>query len=81
VIAPVSLQTVCVRHVPKGTEAKEVDAHNLDWVERLNASGEAFLTPAVVKGRQIVRVSVGAEATERADVAACWEAMKRYARS
>jgi aromatic-L-amino-acid decarboxylase len=77
VIAPVPLQTVCVRHVPGDMrERASVDAHNLAWANRINASGAAYVTPAVVAGTQIVRISIGALETQRDDVAALWEAMK-----
>ncbi len=76
VLAPVALQTVCVRHEPPGLEGEALDAHTLDWVERINRSGAAYLTPAVLDGRWMVRVSVGAEATEQRDVAALWEVMR-----
>jgi aromatic-L-amino-acid decarboxylase len=78
--APVPFQTVCVRHVPEGMhEPDAVDAHNLAWAERINQSGEAYLTPTVLKGRQIVRVSIGAEATELRDVVTLWDQMQREA--
>jgi aromatic-L-amino-acid/L-tryptophan decarboxylase len=75
VLAPVVLQTVCLRHAPPGLEGEALDRHTLGWAERVNRSGAAYLTPAVLDGRWMVRVSVGAEATERADVAALWDAM------
>jgi aromatic-L-amino-acid decarboxylase len=41
----------------------------------VNRSGAAYLTPAVVDGRWMARVSIGALATEAADVEAVWAAM------
>lgn len=79
VLAPVPLQTLCVRHEPPGLEGAALDAHTTGWAERLNRSGEAYVTPAMLDGRWMVRVSVGAEATERADVAALWQAMRTAA--
>ncbi|MFC0389050.1 pyridoxal phosphate-dependent decarboxylase family protein [Muricoccus vinaceus] len=79
VLAPVVLQTVCLRHAPAGLEGEALDRHTLRWAEGINRSGAAYLTPAVLDGRWMVRVSVGAEATERAHVAALWEAMRREA--
>jgi aromatic-L-amino-acid decarboxylase len=79
VVAPVHLQTVCVRHEPAGLEGEALDAHTTAWVEAVNRSGAAYLTPAVLDGRWIVRVSVGALATEAADVAAIWASMRRAA--
>ncbi len=84
VVAPVHLQTVCVRHeppAPDGTvlDGEALDAHTTAWCEKVNRSGAAYLTPAVVDGRWVVRVSVGALATEAADVAAVWAAMRAAA--
>ena len=75
VLAPVPLQTVCVRHEPPGLAGEALDRHTLAWAERLNRSGGAYLTPATLDGRWMVRVSVGAEATEREHVAQLWAAM------
>ncbi len=79
VLAPVPLQTVCVRHEPPGLSGEALDRHTLDWAERVNRSGGAYLTPAVLDGRWMVRVSVGAEPTERQHVAALWDLMRREA--
>jgi len=74
VCAPVALQTVCLRHHPAGvTDPAALDRHQQEWAERINATGRAFVTPAQVEGRWLVRVSVGAEATELQDVAALWQ--------
>ena len=76
VLAPVRLQTLCLRHTPAGLAGDALDRHTQDWAERINSSGIAYLTPAVLDGRWMVRVSVGAELTEAADVAALWAAMR-----
>jgi aromatic-L-amino-acid decarboxylase len=78
-LAPVPLQTLCVRHEPPGLEGEALDRHTLAWVDRVNESGVAFLTPAILDGRWMVRVSIGAEPTERAHVEELWAAMKREA--
>ena len=77
VVAPVALQTVCIRHEPAGLAGDSLDAHTQLWAERLNASGAAYVTPAILESRWMVRVSIGAERTERADVEALWAAMQR----
>jgi aromatic-L-amino-acid decarboxylase len=79
VLAPVPLQTICVRHDPPGLAGAELDAHTLAWAERVNRSGAAYLTPAVIDGRWMVRVSIGAIATEASDIAAVWRAMRNAA--
>jgi aromatic-L-amino-acid decarboxylase len=76
VVAPVPLQTVCVIHEPPGLVGAALDAHTREWAERVNRSGAAYLTPAVLGGRWIVRVSVGGLTTERPDVEALWEMMR-----
>jgi aromatic-L-amino-acid/L-tryptophan decarboxylase len=79
VLAPVPFQTVCVRHEPPGLDDAALDAHTLAWAERVNRSGTAYVTPAQLDGRWMVRVSVGALPTERADVEALWAALRREA--
>ena len=41
VLAPVPLQTVCVRHEPPGLDGEALDRHTLAWAERVNRSGAA----------------------------------------
>jgi aromatic-L-amino-acid decarboxylase len=78
-LAPVPLQTLCLRHEPPGLAGEALDRHTLAWADRLNRSGTAYVTPAVLDGRWMVRVSIGAELTERHHVAVLWEAMRRVA--
>ncbi|MBL9076838.1 MAG: aminotransferase class V-fold PLP-dependent enzyme [Planctomycetes bacterium] len=79
VLAPVPLQTVCLRHEPPGLDGAALDAHTLAWVDRLHRSGAAWVTPAQLDGRWMVRVSIGALATEREHVAELWQALQRAA--
>ena len=78
-LAPVPLQTVCVRHEPPGLDGEALDRHTLAWAERVNRSGAAYLTPAMLDGRWMVRVSIGAIPTERPHVEALWGLMRREA--
>jgi aromatic-L-amino-acid decarboxylase len=82
-VAPVNLQTVCVRHIPQAATGEpdpaEIDEHNQAWAKAINDSGRALVTPANHAGRWIVRVSIGAEPTERADVAGLWHLMRSAA--
>jgi len=73
-----------VRHEPSGPDGAKLagealDAHTTAWVEAVNRSGAAYLTPAVLDARWMARVSIGALATEEADVAAVWSAMREAA--
>jgi aromatic-L-amino-acid decarboxylase len=84
VLAPVPLQTVCIRHTPLDSEGKKLtgealDQHTLAWVESINASGEAFLTPSVLDDRWMARVSIGVEGTAREQVAKLWHLLQEAA--
>jgi aromatic-L-amino-acid decarboxylase len=76
VLAPVPLQTVCVRHEPGGLAGEALDKHTLEWAARVNQSGDAYVTPAMLDGRWMVRVSIGGELTEREHVAHLWQLMR-----
>jgi aromatic-L-amino-acid decarboxylase len=80
-LAPAPLQTVCLRHLPGAAASGEAElaAHNAAIAERLNAEGRFYLTSADLKGRRIIRVSVGAQATERRHVEALWRALTEAA--
>ena len=87
VLAPVQLQTVVLRHEPDDLVAADgtvldgdaLDRHTLAWTDDVNASGEAMITPSVLDGRWMVRVSIGAQPTERADVEAVWALLREAA--
>jgi len=87
VLAPVNLQTVVLRHEPPGAasgtgavlDADALNAHTLSWVDSVNASGAALVTPSVLDGIWSVRVSIGAEPTGREDVEALWSLLREAA--
>jgi aromatic-L-amino-acid decarboxylase len=76
IVAPVTLQTVCLRHGPPGLASEALDAHTLAWAGAVNDTGRAFVTPALLDGRWMVRVSVGAETTEQAHVDELWSLLR-----
>jgi aromatic-L-amino-acid decarboxylase len=82
-LAPVPFQTLCVRHVPPDLAGNEdaLRAHNLAIVDRVNQGGSFYLTPSVLKGKQIIRISIGALQTERDHVAALWEHLQAAAQA
>jgi aromatic-L-amino-acid decarboxylase len=79
VLAPVTLQTVCVRHEPPDLSHAALDQHTLAWAERVNRSGDAYVTPAMLDGRWMVRLSIGSETTERPHVEELWQLLRREA--
>jgi aromatic-L-amino-acid decarboxylase len=84
VLAPVALQTVCIRHVPLDESGRPLsgdalDAHTLAWVESVNRSGKAFMSPSLLDGRWMVRVSIGVENTTREHVESLWHIIREAA--
>jgi glutamate/tyrosine decarboxylase-like PLP-dependent enzyme len=77
ILAPVHLQTVCIRHVPKTADGttlshEQLDAHTRAWAQRVNESGDAWISLSQLEGRWMVRVSIGALGTERHHVEKLW---------
>lgn len=77
VLAPVPLQTICIRHEPAGLAGAALDAHTQAWAERANRLGSVYLTPAKLDGQWMVRISIGALPTERAHVEALWALLQQ----
>jgi len=80
VLAPVTLQTVCIRHQPAGLTGEELDRHTLAWVQAINQSGAAFMSPSMLAGRWMVRVSIGVEATTREHLEVLWQLLREQVR-
>ena len=81
VAAPVTLQTVCIRHQPPGLSGEALDRHTLSWAQAVNRSGQAFLSPSRLDGRWLARVSIGAEATTRQHLARLWALLRQQAQA
>lgn len=75
-LAPMQLQTLCVRHEPDGLTADELDAHTKTWLAKVHATGRAWMTPAMLDGRWMVRISVGALQTEREHCEVLWRLLQ-----
>jgi len=80
-LAPVPLQTVCLRHLPDGAPGDEaaLTRHNLEIADAINRGGRSYLTTSLLKGRQMIRVSIGAQATERSHVEELWRDLQEAA--
>lgn len=79
VLTPVALQTLCIRHEPAGLAGEALDRHTLAWVDAINRSGRALLTPSTIGGRWMARISIGALETERHHVAELWHEIRQAA--
>jgi aromatic-L-amino-acid decarboxylase len=79
-LAPAPLQTVCLRHLAAGErDEARLASHNLAIAARVNRAGRAYVTPSLIKGKQMIRVSIGATATERKDVEIVWQELREAA--
>jgi aromatic-L-amino-acid decarboxylase len=74
VAAPVPLNLICFRH-------KAGDAANQTIMDRLNRSGDLFLTHTKLKGKLTLRLCVGQTNTEARHVARAWERIRQEADS
>jgi aromatic-L-amino-acid/L-tryptophan decarboxylase len=79
-LAPVPLSTVAFRHVDSALDGPANDAMNHRIMERVNASGEAFITHTVLRGRVALRLSVGNLRTRTEHVAGLWALLQDAAR-
>jgi aromatic-L-amino-acid/L-tryptophan decarboxylase len=69
VVAPHPLSLVCFR-------LRGADAPNAALLDRLNESGELYLTHTRVHGRYTLRLAIGGTLTERRHVEAAWAAIR-----
>jgi aromatic-L-amino-acid decarboxylase len=81
-LAPAPFSVVVFRHRPAelaGDEAA-LDAHNARLLERVNATGQYFLSHTRVRGRYAIRLAVGNLRTREEHVRGAWELIRRLAR-
>jgi aromatic-L-amino-acid decarboxylase len=67
--APRHFSLVCFRH--QGS-----DERNLEILERVNASGELFITHTKLDGRVVLRLAVGSARTTEDDIRRAWKALQ-----
>jgi aromatic-L-amino-acid/L-tryptophan decarboxylase len=70
--APRPFSVVCFRR--EGS-----DADNQQILERVNASGEIFISHTVLNGQYVLRLAVGHESTTEADVQRAWDVLRANA--
>jgi len=72
VCAPRRFSVVCFR-------LDGEDERNRQLLERVNASGEIFISHAVLQGRYALRLAIGQQSTREDDVRHAWDLLRREA--
>jgi aromatic-L-amino-acid decarboxylase len=77
-IAPVPFSVVCFRYHPKGIlDEGKLEQMNAQIIDRINTTGEAFLSHTKLNGRYTIRLAIGNIATAEKHVARLWELVKQ----
>jgi glutamate/tyrosine decarboxylase-like PLP-dependent enzyme len=72
------LSLVCFR-LNDGRDEKALDDLNRRLLEGLNQTGEVFLTHTSLRGKYVLRLSIGSRTTEERHVKEAWELIKTKA--
>jgi aromatic-L-amino-acid decarboxylase len=78
-VAPVPFSLVCFRYAPAGTSEAEREALNAAILERVNASGRAYLSHTKLNGRYVLRLAIGNMRTEPRHVSEAWRLLREAA--
>ena len=78
-VAPVPFSLVCFRYAPAGTSETERDALNAAILERVNASGRAYLSHTKLHGHYVLRLAIGNMRTEPRHVSDAWRLLREAA--
>ena len=73
--SPVVMPVVCFRFI--GAPEKEMDKLNSEIVERINASGRAYLTQTKLRGRTVMRIGLGNILTTEEHLRKAWELIQK----
>ncbi len=79
-VAPVPFSLVCFRCAPAGASEAECERLNAEILQRVNASGEAYLSHTKLGARYVLRLAIGNIRTEERHVARAWELLRDAAR-
>jgi aromatic-L-amino-acid decarboxylase len=82
-VAPVPFSVVCFRARPRALalEGAEVDRFNRALLDRVNATGEVFLSDTRLGNRLVLRLAIGNLRTEETHVARAWALLTEHARA
>jgi len=78
-LMPVPMSVVVFRYRPAGADEAELEALNAALLERLNATGEVFLSHTRVDGKFALRLAIGNLRTTESHVRRVWELARSLA--
>ncbi|HEY9086090.1 MAG TPA: aminotransferase class I/II-fold pyridoxal phosphate-dependent enzyme [Candidatus Tyrphobacter sp.] len=80
VLAPHPFSVVCFRYRADDMSEEEAERFNAGLLERVNAGGDVFISHTKLDGRYALRLAIGNLRTQRSDVEAAWQTLRREAR-
>jgi aromatic-L-amino-acid decarboxylase len=78
-VAPVPFSTVVFRFSPEGVEPEKQDELNRAIMDRVNSTGEVFLSHTVLNGRLCLRMAVGNLKTRWDHLERSWDLLREAA--
>ncbi len=80
IVVPRSMNLICFRYMPKEVEdQQELNTINEQLLQRLNASGELYLTHTKIDGVYTLRMSIGQTNVAKSHVEKAWETIQKVA--
>jgi aromatic-L-amino-acid decarboxylase len=76
-VAPAPFSTVCFRYAPSGRPPQHLDELNERLLQRLNASGEVYLSHTRLHGQFVLRVAIGNLRTTEVHVRRLWDLVQQ----
>lgn len=76
IMAPVPFALVCFRSIPSGVD--DLDAFNLNVMNDINATGEAYLSHTKLNGKVALRLSVGSIRVEERHLRKVWKLLNDH---
>ncbi len=84
-VAPVPFSVVCFRAIPSGIDASDpknlrsIDSFNEQLLDRVNGSGDVFLSHTKLNNQLVLRLAIGHLRTTETHVARAWELLRTHA--
>ncbi len=76
VLAPHPFSVVCFRYKRDGMTEEEAEALNARVLEKVNETGDVFISHTKLDGKYALRLAIGNLRTQRSDVETAWQAIK-----